>query len=136
MGQLYEAAGSPSVTLDGPPFADSFGIEWFLPALAWAKEAEIARGTAAGAFSAARPLTWQEAAVFLSRAVDSLKIQTPDPVENRRGPVPAALTEGANAQAAAQSWDWGLLPEKADFTKAPTRAQGLEMAATLADLMK
>ena len=136
MGQLYEAAGSPSVTLDGPPFADSFGIEWFLPALAWAKEAEIARGTAAGAFSAARPLTWQEAAVFLSRAVDSLKIQTPDPVENRRGPVPAALTEGANAQAAAQSWDWGLLPEKADFTKAPTRAQGLEMAAALANLLK
>ena len=74
--------------------------------------------------------------MFLSRAVDSLKIQTPDPVENRRGPVPAALTEGANAQAAAQSWDWGLLPEKADFTKAPTRAQGLEMAAALANLLK
>jgi len=35
IGQLYEAAGSPAVEIgEALPFADSFGIEWFLPALA------------------------------------------------------------------------------------------------------
>ena len=38
------------------PFKDSFGIEWYLPAMAWAKEQGIAKGGAEGTFSASRPL--------------------------------------------------------------------------------
>ena len=39
IGQLYEAAGSPDVEIgEELPFKDSFGIEWYLPAMAWAKE--------------------------------------------------------------------------------------------------
>ena len=129
IGQLYEAAGSPAVTLDGLPFADNFGIEWYLPAMAWAKEMGIAMGSSDGTFSAARPITWQEAAVFLIRAAGEDMV--PNPAADRRGPLPAALAEGGNQAAVTRAWDLGLLPEQADFTKTPTRAQGLEMAKAL-----
>lgn len=68
IGLLYEAAGRPAVEAEGLPFADCFGIEWYLPALAWAKETGIARGGLDGAFSAARGITRQEMSVFLRRA--------------------------------------------------------------------
>ena len=44
IGQLYEAAGSPDVEIgEELPFKDSFGIEWYLPAMAWAKEQGISQ---------------------------------------------------------------------------------------------
>ena len=134
IGQLYEAAGSPAVDGELPPFQDSFGIEWFLPALTWAKGAGIANGAADGTFSAARSITWQEAAVFLTRAAGEEKV--PNPAADRRGPLPAALAEGGHRDAVTRAWDLGLLPEQADFTKTPTRAQGLEMAKALSALLK
>ncbi|MEY8387343.1 S-layer homology domain-containing protein [Oscillospiraceae bacterium 38-13] len=131
LGQLYEAAGSPDVTLEELPFADSFGIEWYLPAVAWAKAEGIAKGGAEGTFSAARPLTWREAAVFLGRAAEALDLE-PDPAGKRMGPVPKAL--GESQDAITRAWDLGLLPSGADFTKGLTRSQGEELAAALAKL--
>ena len=129
IGQLYEAAGSPDVeTGEELPFKDSFGIEWYLPALAWAKEQGIAKGGAEGTFSASRPLTWKEAAVFLGRTAEALDLK-PDPAAKRMGPVPAAL--GGSQEAVARAWDLGLLPKDADFTGGLTRAQGEKLAKAL-----
>ena len=132
LGQLYEAAGSPAVELEELPFADSFGIEWYLPAVAWSKEAGIARGGAGGTFSAARPLTWREAAVFLARAAEVLGVSAVDPSKERRGPIPAALAQGWEQSAVTGAWDLGLLPADADFARGLTRSQGEELAAALA----
>lgn len=134
VGQLYEAAGSPGVTLDGLPFADNLGIEWYIPAMAWARETGISRGGADGSFFAARQLTWQEAAVFLVRAAEAQGLKA-DP-SRRSGPLPAPLAGGWAQDAAVKAWDWGLFPDGADFSKSPTRAQGLEMAENLSRLLK
>ena len=135
LGQLYEAAGSPAVELgEELTFADSFGIEWYLPALAWAKETGIAKGGADGTFSAARPITWREAAVFLGRTAEARNLK-PDPAEKRAGPVPAALAQGGSPEAVTWAWDLGLIPADADFTQGLTRAQGEALAAALSALI-
>ncbi len=129
IGQLYEAAGSPDVEIgEELPFKDSFGIEWYLPAMAWAKEQGIAKGGAEGTFSASRPLTWKEAAVFLGRTAEALDLK-PDPAAKRMGPVPAAL--GGSQDAVTRAWDLGLLPADADFTGGLTRSQGEKLAEAL-----
>ena len=130
IGLLYEAAGRPDMELGELPFADSLGIEWYLPAAAWAKEQGIAKGGAEGTFSAARPITWREAAVFLGRTAEALNLK-PDPAEKRAGPVPAALSQGGNPEAVTRAWDLGLIPADADFTQGLTRAQGEELAEAL-----
>lgn len=133
IGLLYEAAGSPDVEIgEELPFKDSFGIEWYLPAMAWAKEQGIAKGGAEGTFSASRPLTWKEAAVFLGRTAEALDLK-PDPAAKRMGPVPAAL--GGSQEAVTLAWDLGLLPADADFTGGLTRAQGETLAAALEALL-
>lgn len=129
IGQLYAAAGSPDVEIgEDLPFKDSFGIEWYLPAMAWAKEQGIAKGGAEGTFSASRPLTWKEAAVFLGRTAEVLDLK-PDPAAKRMGPVPAAL--GGSQDAVTRAWDLGLLPADADFTGGLTRSQGEKLAEAL-----
>lgn len=137
IGQLYEAAGSPAVEIgEALPFADSFGIEWYLPAVAWARDQGVAQGGADGRFYAARPITWREAAVFLSRAAKALEIPLPSPAEHRQGPVPAELAQGWEQDTVADIWDAGLLlPSDADFSKGLTRSQGEELAAALAGLL-
>lgn len=133
IGLLYEAAGSPDVEIgEELPFKDSFGIEWYLPAMAWAKEQGIAKGGAEGTFSASRPLTWKEAAVFLGRTAEALDLK-PDPAAKRMGPVPEAL--GGSQEAVTRAWDLGLLPADADFTGGLTRAQGETLAAALEALL-
>lgn len=133
LGQLYEAAGSPAVESgEELPFADSFGIEWYLPAVAWAKETGVAKGGTEGTFSAARPLTWREAAVFLGRTAEALGLE-PDPAAKR--PVPEVLARGGSQEAVTRAWDLGLLPSDADFTQGLTRAQGEELAAGLKALL-
>lgn len=135
VGLLYEAAGSPGVEIgEELPFADSLGIEWYLPALAWAKERGVAGGGAGGAFSAARPITWREAAVFLGRTAEALGLEA-NPSAGRRGPVPAALARGWEQGSVTRAWDLGLLPADADFTQGLTRSQGEELAAALAELL-
>lgn len=135
LGLLYEAAGSPAVEIgEALPFADSFGIEWYLPAAAWAKEQGIARGGADGTLSAARPLTWREAAVFLGRTAEALGVR-PNPSVKRTGPVPAALARGGSQDAVTRAWDLGLIPAGADFSQGLTRAQGEELAAGLKALL-
>lgn len=131
VGELYEAANSPAVTLDAPPFKDSFGIEWYLPALTWAKESGIALGGADGMFSAARQLTWQEAAVFMARALEGT---SPAAVRTQALPATLTVTPG-NRDAVTAAWRWGLLPRNADFTEGPTRGQGLAMVQSLAKLL-
>ena len=137
IGQLYEAAGSPAVEIgEALPFADSFGIEWYLPAVAWARDQGVAQGGADGRFYAARPITWREAAVFLSRTAKALEIPLPSPAEHRQGPVPAELAQGWEQDTVADIWDAGLLlPSDADFSKGLTRSQGEELAAALAGLL-
>lgn len=135
VGLLYEAAGSPAMEIgEELPFADSFGIEWYLPAVAWAKETGIARGGADGTFSAARPVTWRETAVFLGRTAETLGLE-PDPSAKRMGPVPAALAQGGSQDAVTRAWDLGLIPAGADFSQGLTRAQGEELAAGLKALL-
>ncbi|WP_325200180.1 S-layer homology domain-containing protein [Oscillibacter sp.] len=138
IGQLYEAAGSPAVEIgEDLPFADSFGIEWYLPAVAWAKAEGVARGGADGTFSAARPITWREAAVFLGRTAEALDLILPSPAERRQGPVPAELAQGWEQDTVSKIWDAGLLqPSDADFSKGLTRSQGEELAAALAKLIR
>ena len=135
IGQLYEALGEPEIKAEELPFAGSLGgIEWFTPALVWAKGNGIAQGGVDGNFSAARYLTWREAAVFLARAAEALDIPASDPPVSRRGPVPGALATGWNQSAVTRAWDLGLLPVDADFTQGITRAQGEAMASGLAKL--
>lgn len=134
-GLLYEAAGSPDVELgEELPFADSFGIEWYLPAVAWAKAEGIAKGGADGRFSAARPITWREAAVLLGRTAEALG-RKPDPAAHRSGPLPEALAQGWEQDAVTRAWDLGLLPANADFSKGLTRAQGAALAEALGALL-
>lgn len=131
VGLLYEAAGSPAVPADAS-FPDLLGIEWYLPAVGWAENAGVSAGTAAGTFAAARPLTWQEAAVFLVRAAGTLDLE---PATVRAAPLPAALAEGAWDRTSLElAWSWGLLPE--DAGAGITRAQGEAMADALAGLIR
>ena len=131
VGLLYEAAGSPAVPADAS-FPDLLGIEWYLPAVGWAENAGVAAGTAAGTFAAARPLTWQEAAVLLVRAAGTLGLE---PAAVRAAPLPAALAEGAWDRTSLElAWSWGLLPE--DAGAGSTRAQGEAMADALAGLLR
>lgn len=135
VGLLYEAAGSPDVEIgEELPFADSFGIEWYLPAVAWAKENGIAKGGADGTFSAARPLTWREAAVFLGRTAEVMGLE-PNPAAKRMGPIPEVLAQGFDQSAVTRAWDLGLIPADAGFTEGLTRSQGEELAAGLRALI-
>lgn len=89
---LWQAAGSPAA--EGTGFSDVLGIEWFLPALRWARESGAASGTGAGAFEAARPVTRQEAAVLLLRTAELLGLgpgQTGTPPEDEAQIEPWAL---------------------------------------------
>lgn len=129
VGLLYQGAGSPARNMQALPFDDLLGIEWYLPALNWAKSEQIALGNAAGDFLSARTLSWQEAAVFLVRSAGALGIQ---PVSVRAGSVPASLKAPAWSQDSVQeAWEWGLLPETSDFSAAPTRMQGEIMVKQL-----
>ena len=134
IGLLYEAAGRPEANAGGLPFDDCFGIEWYLSDLLWAKEYNVAKGGADGSFSAARAITWREAAVFLGRTAEVLGLQ-PNPAAKRMGPVPEALAQGFEQSAVTRAWDLGLIPADADFTKGLTRAQGEALAAALEKLL-
>ena len=74
---LWQAAGCPEA--EGGAFSDALGIEWFLPALRWARESGAASGTGEGAFEAARPVTRQEAAVLLLRTAELLGLEPGQP---------------------------------------------------------
>lgn len=129
VGLLHAAAGSPQAA-ETAPFSDLLGIEWYLPAVHWAAEAGVTGGTAEGTFAAARLLTWQEAAVFLTRTVQALGWE---PETVRSSDLPAALARGAWDQEALElAWGWGLLPEDAGV--GITRAQGEIMAEALTAL--
>lgn len=132
LGQLYAALEQPAGSWDAPPFNDLLGIEWYLHPLNWAYQSGIAKGTADGGFAPARSTTWQEAAVFLVRTV---KAQGLAPKTVRTAPLPASLSENAWDKASLeQVWSWGLLPEDANLSQFPTRAQGEAMAAALESL--
>ena len=128
LGLLHQAAGSPSPSADAP-FSDLLGIEWYLDAVFWAAGAGVTRGDASGCFAAARPLTWQEAAVFLVRAANALHLT---PQVRRTSPLPQALRQDPwDLKALETAWSWGLLPEDAVFSQPPTRAQGVVMIDAL-----
>ena len=132
VGLLHEAAGSPAPS-EAAGFGDLLGVEWYLPAVNWAAEAGVTGGTADGTFAAARPLTWQEAAVFLVRTADALGLE---PEAVRTAPLPDGLTAGAwDPDALARAWRWGLLPEDAGSSAGITRAQGAAMADRLQALL-
>lgn len=129
VGLLFQEAGTPILNMESQPFGDLLGIEWYLPALNWAKTKQIALGDTTGNFSSARAVSWQEAAVFLVRTADALDIQ---PVAVRNDTVPDTLkTTAWNQDAVQKAWRWGLLPESGDFSPAPTRAQGETMIKQL-----
>lgn len=129
VGLLFQKAGTPIIKMDSQPFDDLLGIEWYLPALNWAKAKQIALGDTTGNFASARAVSWQEAAVFLVRSAAALDIQ---PASVRSDTVPDTLKATAwNQDAIQKAWRWGLLPESADFSTAPTRAQGETMIKQL-----
>ena len=131
VGLLYAAAGSPAAP--EAAFPDLLGIEWYLPAIGWAQAAGITNGTADGTFAAVRPLTWQEAAVFLVRTAEALGLE---PAAVRSAPLPAALANGAWDPAALEkAWSWGLLPEDAGASHGINRSQGIAMAEALQALL-
>ncbi|MBU5625888.1 S-layer homology domain-containing protein [Oscillibacter sp. MSJ-2] len=126
---LFDSGTISDGSWDDPPFTDLFGIEWFRHPLNWAYQSGVAKGNGDGTFSAARVLTWQEAAVFLVRSAGALNLK---PETVRSSPLPAQLAAPAWAQRELnQAWAWGLLPEDGDFAASPTRAQGLSMAQAL-----
>lgn len=132
VGLLHEAAGAPAAR-EPAAFPDLLGIEWYLPAIGWAQGAGVTNGTSDGTFAAARPLTWQEAAVFLVRTAEALELE---PEAVRSAPLPAALMEGAWDQGSLTlAWSWGLLPEDAGTSGGITRAQGAAMAGALRALL-
>ena len=132
VGLLHEAAGAPEAR-EPAAFPDLLGIEWYLPAIGWAQGAGVTNGTSDGTFAAARPLTWQEAAVFLVRTAEALELE---PEAVRSAPLPAALMEGAWDQGSLTlAWSWGLLPEDAGASDGITRAQGAAMAGALRALL-
>lgn len=132
VGLLHEAAGAPAAR-EPAAFPDLLGIEWYLPAIGWAQGAGVTNGTSDGTFAAARPLTWQEAAVFLVRTAEALELE---PEAVRSAPLPAALMEGAWDQGSLTlAWSWGLLPEDAGASGRITRAQGAAMAEALRALL-
>ena len=132
LGLLYEAAGSPAAS-EAVAFPDLLGIEWYLPAISWAQAAGITNGTSEGTSAAARPLTWQEAAVFLVRTAEALGLE---PERIRTAPLPGVLAEGAGDRASLElAWGWGLLPEDAGASDGITRAQGTAMAEALRTLL-
>ena len=132
LGLLYEAAGSPAAS-EAAAFPDLLGIEWYLPAISWAQTAGVTNGTSEGTFAAARPLTWQETAVFLVRAAEALGLE---PERIRTAPLPGVLAEGAWDRASLElAWGWGLLPEDAGASDGITRAQGTAMAEALRTLL-
>ena len=132
LGLLYEAAGSPAAS-EAVAFPDLLGIEWYLPAISWAQAAGITNGTSEGTSAAARPLTWQEAAVFLVRTAEALGLE---PERIRTAPLPGVLAEGAWDRASLElAWGWGLLPEDAGASDGITRAQGTAMAEALRTLL-
>lgn len=128
LGQLYEAAGSPAVKLESLPFEDVIGIEWYLPAIAWGAETNLTKGTSATTFSAARPLTWQEAAVFSTRAVEVLRL-TPDVEQD----TDCTLVSSAGTRTAVEkAWSWGLLDNAPqELSKPMTRSQGVILVQSL-----
>ena len=132
LGLLYVAAGSPA-TSEPAAFPDLLGIEWYLPAISWAQTAGVTNGTSDGTFTAARPLTWQEAAVFLVRTAEALELE---PERIRTAPLPSVLAEGAWDRTSLElAWGWGLLPEDAGASDGITRAQGTAMAEALRTLL-
>ena len=129
VGLLYQAAGSPVQSIQDKPFGDILGMEWYLPALNWAKTEHIALGNTVSSFASARAISWQEAAVFLVRSADALDIK---PASVRKSILPTTLkTSEWNQDAVQKAWAWGLLPENGDFSAAPTRAQGETMVKQL-----
>ncbi len=132
LGLLHEAAGAPEAR-EPAAFPDLLGIEWYLPAISWAQTAGVTNGTSDGTFTAARPLTWQEAAVFLVRTAEALGLE---PERIRTAPLPSVLAEGAWDRASLElAWGWGLLPEDAGASGGITRAQGTAMAEALRTLL-
>lgn len=133
IGKIYESLGSPKTEVASAPYSDLFGIEWYYYALNWAKENNIASGEEDGCFYASRDITWKEAAVFMVRAVKALGIE---PNNVREGQVPdALLANDWSKEYIENAWKWGLIPENADFTKTPTRADGKAMIAAFINLL-
>ena len=98
-----------------------------------AQAAGVTNGTSDGTFAAARPLTWQEAAVFLVRTAAALELE---PERIRTAPLPSVLAEGAWDRTSLElAWGWGLLPEDAGASDGITRAQGTAMAEALRALL-
>ena len=132
VGLLHEAAGAPEAR-EPAAFPDLLGIEWYLPAIGWAQGAGVTNGTSDGTFAATRPLTWQEAAVFLVRTAEALELE---PERIRTAPLPSVLAEGAWDRTSLElAWGWGLLPEDAGASDGITRAQGTAMAEALRALL-
>lgn len=129
IGELYQALGSPETEITSAPYDDLFGFEWYLSALNWAKEKNITSGTGDGNFSSSKIMTWQEAAVFLSRAMDSLEIE---PAIAFDSSIPESLLEDEwSREYVENAWGWGLIPRDGDFSVCPTRADGKRMIETL-----
>lgn len=132
VGMLYKEAGSPAQKLEKLPFSDLFGFEWFIPALNWAAKENIALGTGSDKFSGVNAITWQEAAVFLVRSASALGLS---PSEVRSGTIPEQLINEAWDKASIEkAWKWGFIPEDANFSRSPTRAQGEAMARALSKI--
>lgn len=125
---LWQAAGSPETA--GESFDDALGIEWYLPALTWARASGVAAGTGEGLFQASRPITRQEAATMLVGVADLLNVELESgAVDLTAEGQPAPWAEGAVLRLAKAGWTAGAM----DPTATMTREEGQELVHLLGE---
>ena len=112
----------------GESFDDALGIEWYLPALGWARETGVATGNGEGLFQASRPITRQEAATMLVRVADLLNVELESgAVDLTAEEHPASWAEKAALRLAEAGWTAGAM----DPTATMTREEGQKLICLL-----
>ena len=125
---LWQAAGSPES--EGEAFSDALGIEWYLPALTWARASGVAAGTGEGLFQSSRPITRQEAAVMVVRAADLINVELGSGGADLTAEgQPAPWAEGAVLRLAKAGRTAGAM----DPTATMTREEGQELVRLLGE---
>ena len=125
---LWQAAGSPES--EGEAFSDALGIEWYLPALTWARASGVAAGTGEGLFQSSRPITRQEAAIMLVRVADLINVELGSgEADLTAEEQPAPWAEGAVLRLAKAGWTAGAM----DPTATMTREEGQELVRLLGE---
>lgn len=128
---LYRAMGSPETAGEALPFRDVAEEDWFCPAVRWAWEEGVVRGTEDGRFLPGNPMTREEMAAMLFRLLGG----------EAAGGIPESFRDGGDvspwaAEAVAWAAESGLLTglpaEDGALLLLPRAAASRAQALTLA----